>query len=127
MNNYFIDELTQKPLKIGSKYYIKCLKAKIQDNADKKEIMQNIDLIYDTYLSLKKSLPILSSSQFYCFDSLNNQILIKNRSVKIDDITNHLINVLPDIIEKIISVSNDSNISNIRTKIINIVHNSLIH
>ena len=62
MNNYFIDELTQKPLKIGSKYYIKCLKAKIQDNIDKKEIMQNID--YNTYLSLKKSLPVLSSSQF---------------------------------------------------------------
>ena len=75
MNNYFIDELTQKPLKIGSKYYIKCLKAKIQDNVDKKEIMHNID--YETYLSLKKSLPILSKSQFYCFDSLNNQILIK--------------------------------------------------
>ena len=125
MNNYFIDELTQKPLKIGSKYYIKCLKAKIQDNIDKKEIMQNID--YDTYLSLKKSLPVLSSSQFYCFDSLNNQILIKNKSVKIEDITTHLINTLPDIIEKIISVSNDSNISNIRSKIINIVHNSLIH
>ena len=125
MNNYFIDELTQKPLKIGSKYYIKCLKAKIQDNVDKKEIMQNID--YDTYLSLKKSLPILSSSQFYCFDSLNNQILIKNKSVKIEDITTHLINTLPDIIEKIISVSNDSNISDIRSKIINIVHNSLIH
>ena len=47
MNNYFIDEITQKPLKIGSKYYIKCLKAKIQDNVDKKEIMQNID--YDTF------------------------------------------------------------------------------
>ena len=125
MNNYFIDELTQKPLKIGSKYYIKCLKAKIQDNIDKKEIMQNID--YDTYLSLKKSLPVLSSSQFYCFDSLNNQILIKNKSVKIEDITTHLINTLPDIIEKIISVSNDSNISDIRSKIINIVHNSLIH
>ena len=125
MNNYFIDELTQKPLKIGSKYYIKCLKAKIQDNVDKKEIMQNID--YDTYLSLKKSLPVLSKSQFYCFDSLNNQILIKNRSVKIEDITTHLINTLPDIIEKIISVSNDSNISDIRSKIINIVHNSLIH
>ena len=125
MNNYFIDELTQKPLKIGSKYYIKCLKAKIQDNVDKKEIMQNID--YDTYLSLKKSLPILSSSQFYCFDSLNNQILIKNKSVKIEDITTHLINTLPDIIEKIISVSNDSNISDIRSKIINIVHNFLIH
>ena len=125
MNNYFIDELTQKPLKIGSKYYIKCLKAKIQDNIDKKEIMQNID--YDTYLSLKKTLPVLSSSQFYCFDSLNNQILIKNKSVKIEDITTHLINTLPDIIEKIISVSNDSNISDIRSKIINIVHNSLIH
>ena len=125
MNNYFIDELTQKPLKIGSKYYIKCLKSKIQDNIDKKEIMQNID--YDTYLSLKKSLPVLSSSQFYCFDSLNNQILIKNKSVKIEDITTHLINTLPDIIEKIISVSNDSNISDIRSKIINIVHNSLIH
>ncbi len=125
MNNYFIDELTQKPLKIGSKYYIKCLKSKIQDNVDKKEIMQNID--YDTYLSLKKSLPVLSKSQFYCFDSLNNQILIKNRSVKIEDITTHLINTLPDIIEKIISVSNDSNISDIRSKIINIVHNSLIH
>ena len=125
MNNYFIDELTQKPLKIGSKYYIKCLKAKFQDNVDKKEIMQNID--YDTYLSLKKSLPVLSSSQFYCFDSLNNQILIKNKSVKIEDITTHLINTLPDIIEKIISVSNDSNISDIRSKIINIVHNSLIH
>ena len=125
MNNYFIDELTQKPLKIGSKYYIKCLKAKIQDNVDKKEIMQNID--YDTYLSLKKSLPVLSSSQFYCFDSLNNQMLIKNKSVKIEDITTHLINTLPDIIEKIISVSNDSNISDIRSKIINIVHNSLIH
>ena len=125
MNNYFIDELTQKPLKIGSKYYITCLKAKIQDNVDKKEIMQNID--YDTYLSLKKSLPILSSSQFYCYDSLNQQILIKNKSVKLEDITTHLINTLPDIIEKIISVSNDSNISDIRSKIINIVHNSLIH
>jgi len=125
MNNYFIDELTQKPLKIGSKYYIKCLKAKIQDNDDKKEIMRNID--YDTYLSLKKSLPKLSKTQFYCYDSLNNQILIKNKSVKLEDITNHLINTLPDIIEKIISVSNDSNISNIRNKIINIVHNSLIH
>lgn len=125
MNNYFIDELTQKPLKIGSKYYIKCLKAKIQDNVDKKEIMRNID--YDTYLSLKKSLPVLSSSQFYCFDSLNNQILIKNKSVKIEDITTHLIHTLPDIIEKIISISNDSNISDIRNKIINIVHNSLIH
>jgi hypothetical protein len=125
MNNYFIDELTQKPLKIGSKYYIKCLKAKIQDNDDKKEIMRNID--YDTYLSLKKSLPKLSKTQFYCYDSLNNQILIKNKSVKLEDITNHLINTLPDIIEKIISVSNDSNISNILNKIINIVHNSLIH
>ena len=125
MNNYFIDELTQKPLKIGSKYYIKCLKSKIQDNDDKKEIMRNID--YDTYLSLKKSLPKLSKTQFYCFDSLNNQILIKNKSVKLEDITTHLINTLPDIIEKIISVSNDSNISDIRSKIINIVHNSLIH
>ena len=125
MNNYFIDEQIQKPLKIGSKYYIKCLKAKIQDNVDKKEIMQNID--YDTYLSLKKSLPVLPSSQFYCYDSLNQQILIKNKSVKLEDITTHLINTLPDIIEKIISVSNDSNISDIRSKIINIVHNSLIH
>ena len=125
MNNYFIDELTQKPLKIGSKYYIKCLKAKIQDNIDKKEIMQNID--YDTYLSLKKSLPKLAKTQFYCFDSLNNQILIKNKSVKLEDITTHLINTLPEIIEQIISVSNDSNISDIRSKIINIVHNSLIH
>ncbi len=125
MNNYFIDELTQKPLKIGSKYYIKCLKSKIQDNDDKTEIMRNID--YDTYLSLKKSLPKLSKTQFYCYDSLHNQILIKNKSVKLEDITTHLINTLPDIIEKIISVSNDSNISDIRSKIINIVHNSLIH
>jgi hypothetical protein len=84
---------------------------------------------FEINVSLKKSLPVLiiSKSKFYCFDSLNNQILIKNRSVKIEDITTHLINTLPDIIEKIISVSNDSNISDIRSKIIYIVHNSLIH
>jgi hypothetical protein len=51
MNNYYLDQVTNKPVKIGSKAYIKSLKTKISDNYETKTIMNNIS--YESYLKIK--------------------------------------------------------------------------
>ena len=124
MNNYFIDQITNKPVKIGNKAYIKLLKDKIHEIHENKEIMTNIS--YESYLKIKSNLPKLDDNQFYCF--VNDSVLVKNKSIKIDDFSKYISNLLPDIIDKIIEqMHNDSDITNIKSKIANIFHNALIH
>ena len=124
MNNYFIDHITNKPVKIGNKAYIKLLKDKIHEIHENKEIMTNIS--YESYLKIKSNLPKLDDNQFYCF--VNDSVLVKNKSIKIDDFSKYISNLLPDIIDKIIEqMHNDSDITNIKSKIANIFHNALIH
>ena len=85
--------------------------------------MTNIE--YDTYLKIKNTLPKLQSNQFYCHSQ--GDVLIKNRSVKLSDFSDHVNNKLPNIIDQIIECMNDSDISDIKNKIKNIFHNSLLH
>ena len=124
MNNYYSDKNTNKPVKIGSRSYIKSLKTKISDNYECKQIMSNIS--YESYLKIKDNLPKIDN-QFYCHQS--NNVIIKNKSIKISDFTKHLENVLPSIIDQILETmnDNDSDISNIRNSNKNIFHNSLLH
>ena len=63
MNNYFIDQITQKPIRIGNKAYIKLLKDKIREIHENKEIMNNIS--YEAYLKIKDNLPKLPKNQFF--------------------------------------------------------------
>ena len=66
MDNYYLDKVTNTPIKICSVFYIKALKRKINgDIDDKKEVLSNIE--YDDYLKIKRTLPALVSSQFYCY------------------------------------------------------------
>ena len=124
MNNYFIDQITQKPVKIGSKSYIKLLKDKIHEIHENKEIMNNIS--YESYLKIKDNLPKLNDNQFYCH--VNDCVLIKNKSIKIDDFSKYISDQLPEIIDKIIEQMHaDSDITNIKSRITNIFHNALIH
>ena len=124
MNNYFIDHITNKPVKIGNKAYIKLLKDKIHEIHENKEIMTNIS--YESYLKIKSNLPKLDDNQFYCF--VNDSVLVKNKSIKIDDFSKYISNLLPDIIDKIIEQMHaDSDITNIKSRITNIFHNALIH
>ena len=124
MNNYFIDQITNKPVKIGNKAYIKLLKDKIHEIHENKEIMTNIS--YESYLKIKSNLPKLDDNQFYCF--VNDSVLVKNKSIKIDDFSKYISNLIPDIIDKIIEqMHNDSDITNIKSRITNIFHNALIH
>ena len=124
MNNYFIDQITQKPVKIGSKAYVKLLKDKIHEIHENKEIMSNIK--YDAYLKIKDNLPKLNDNQFYCH--VNDCVLIKNKSIKIDDFSKYISDQLHEIIDKIIEQMHaDSDITNIKSRITNIFHNALIH
>jgi len=124
MNNYFIDQITQKPIRIGNKAYIKSLKDKIREVHENKEIMNNIS--YESYLKIKDNLPKLPKNQFYCF--ANNSILVKNNSIKIDDFSKYVSDKLPEIIDKIIEQMHiDSDITNIKSRIKEIFHNTLIH
>ncbi len=66
MNNYYLDQVTKKPVKIGSKAYIKSLKTKISDNYETKTIMNNIS--YESYLKIKDNLPKIDNNQFYCYE-----------------------------------------------------------
>ncbi len=124
MNNYFIDQITNKPVKIGNKKYIKLLKDKIHEIHENKEIMTNIS--YESYLKIKDNLPKLNENLFYCH--VNDSVLVKNKSIKIDDFSKYISNLIPDIIDKIIEqMHNDSDITNIKSRITNIFHNALIH
>jgi hypothetical protein len=123
MNNYYLDQVTNKPVKIGSKAYIKSLKTKISDNYETKTIMNNIS--YESYLKIKENLPKIDNNQFYCYQI--EAVIIKNKSIKISDFSKHLESVLPSIIDQIVESIQDSDISNIRESIKNIFHNSLIH
>ena len=123
MNNYYLDQITKKPVKIGSKAYIKSLKTKISDNYETKTIMH--DISYESYLKIKDNLPKIDNHQFYCHQ--NDMVIIKNKSIKISDFTKHLESVLPSIIDQIVESIQDSDMSNIRDSIKNIFHNSLIH
>lgn len=72
MNNYYLDQVTNKPVKIGSKAYIKSLKTKISDNYETKTIMNNIS--YESYLKIKDNLPIYqpkTKSRTHGFNMLN--------------------------------------------------------
>ena len=77
MDNYYLDKVTNSPIKICSAFYIKALKRKIIGDIDKKEVL--VDIEYDDYLKIKKTLPILVSSQFYCYS--NKSVIIKNKSI----------------------------------------------
>ena len=123
MDNYYLDQNTKKPVKIGSKAYIKSLKNKIIDNYECKQIMTNIS--YESYLKIKDNLPLIDTNQFYCHQ--NDTVIIKNKSIKISDFTKHLEHVLPNIIDQVLDVMKDTDISNIRESIKNIFHNSLLH
>jgi hypothetical protein len=123
MDNYYLDQNTKKPVKIGSKAYIKSLKTKLCDNYETKIIMTNIN--YESYLKIKNNLPIIDTNQFYCHQ--NDMVIIKNKSIKISDFTKHLEHVLPNIIDQVIECMQDTDISNIRESIKNIFHNSLLH
>ena len=105
--------------------YIKSLKNKIIDNYDCKQIMTNIS--YDSYLKIKENLPLIDASQFYCHR--NNTVIIKNKNIKIGDFSKHLETVLPSIIDQILDVMNSekTDISNIREKMKNIIHNCILH
>ena len=116
MNSYYLDEISKKPVKIGSKAYIKSLKNKIIDNYECKQIMTNIS--YDSYLKIKNNLPLIDASQFYCHQ--NDMVIIKNKSIKISDFTKHLEHVLPNIIDQVIECMQDTDISNIRESIKNL-------
>lgn len=123
MDNYYLDNVTNTPIKICSVFYIKALKRKINGDIDKKEVLSNIE--YSDYLKIKKTLPVLVPSQFYCYT--NNSVVIKNKSIKLNDFTKHLVDVLPNIIDQIVENINDSSITDIKSKIVNIFYNSLIH
>ena len=125
MNNYYLDQNTKKTVKIGSKAYIKSLKTKLKSNYETKTIMTNLS--YESYLKIKDNLPILDKNHFYCHQ--NENVIIKNKSIKISDFTKHLEQVLPNIIDEILDVmkSDKSDISNIWESIKNIFHNSLLH
>ena len=125
MNSYYLDEISKKPVKIGSKAYIKSFKNKIIDNYECKQIMTNIS--YDSYLKIKNNLPLIDASQFYCHR--NNTVIIKNKNIKIGDFSKHLETVLPSIIDQILDVMNSekTDISNIREKMKNIIHNCILH
>ena len=123
MDNYYLDKVTNTPIKICSVFYIKALKRKINGDIDKKEALSNIE--YSDYLKIKKTLPALVPSQFYCYT--NNSVVIKNKSIKLNDFTKHLVDVLPNIIDQIVENINDSSITDIKSKIVNIFYNSLIH
>ena len=125
MNSYYLDEISKKPVKIGSKAYIKSLKNKIIDNYECKQIMTNIS--YDSYLKIKNNLPIIDTNQFYCHR--NNTVIIKNKNIKISDFSKHLEMFLPNIIDQILDVMNSekTDISNIREKMKNIIHNCILH
>ena len=123
MDNYYLDKVTNTPIKICSVFYIKALKRKINGDIDKKEVLSNIE--YSDYLKIKKTLPALVPSQFYCYT--NKSVVIKNKSIKLNDFTKHLVDVLPSIIDQIVENINDSSITDIKSKIVNIFYNSLIH
>ena len=123
MDNYYLDKVTNTPIKICSVFYIKALKRKINGDIDKKEVLSNIE--YSDYLKIKKTLPALVQSQFYCYT--NKSVVIKNKSIKLNDFTKHLVDVLPSIIDQIVENINDSSITDIKSKIVNIFYNSLIH
>ena len=114
--NYYLDQHTKKPVKIGSKAYIKSLKTKISDNYETKIIMTNIN--YESYLKIKNNLPIIDTNQFYCHQ--NDMVIIKNKSITISDFTKHLEHVLPNIIDQVIECMQDTDISNIRESIKNL-------
>ena len=125
MNSYYLDKISKKPVRIGSRAYIKSLKNKIIDNYECKQIMTNIS--YDSYLKIKNNLPLIDASQFYCHR--NNTVIIKNKNIKIGDFSKHLETVLPSIIDQILDVMNSekTDISNIREKMKNIIHNCILH
>ena len=123
MDNYYLDQNTKKPVKIGSKAYIKSLKTKLKSNYETKIIMANIG--YESYLKIKNNLPLIHANQFYCHQ--NDTVIIKNKSIKISDFTKHLEHVLPNIIDQVLDVMKDTDISTIRESIKNIFHNSLLH
>ena len=94
MDNYYLDKVTNTPIKICSVFYIKALKRKINGDI----VLSNIE--YSDYLKIEKTLPALVPSQFYCYT--NKSVVIKNKSIKLNDFTKHLVDVLPIIIDQIV-------------------------
>jgi hypothetical protein len=125
MDNYCINQTTNRITKIGSKAYIRNLKKNIRQNTKNKTILSDID--YEDSKKLKKSLPPLEDNMFYSYDAINKTIVTKNKSIKIDEIIQYICKKLPNIIDDIIDgIDDNATRDETKSKMIQIFHNALL-
>ena len=125
MNNYCINETTNRITKIGSKAYVRNLKKNIRQNTRNKTVLTDIE--YEDSKKLRKSLPQLEENKFYSYDTINKTIVTKNKSIKINEIIQYICNKLPSIIDDIIDgIEENATRDETKSKMIQIFHNALI-
>lgn len=125
MDNYCINQTTNRITKIGSKSYVRNLKKNIRQNTQNKTVLTDID--YEDSKKLRKSLPQLKDNMFYSYNTNNKTIVTKNKSIKIDEIIQYICKKLPNIIDDIIDGIDDNDTrEETKSKMIQIFHNTLI-
>ena len=125
MDEYIINKNTMRPTKIGSRMHKKAIITKLRKDTKNSIVLTNIESVNDSK-KIKKSLPKLNDNQFYYYEKTNNNIITKNKSLKVNELLKHITSILPEIIDKIIDNINDDDDREVtKSKMIKIFYDSL--
>ena len=106
MERYIVDKNSGRLTKIGSRTHKLKLMTKIRGNVKTGIVLTNIDK--GGVKTIKKSLPKLDKNQFYYYDSKNKTIVIKNKSLKIDELLIYISKQVPYMIDNFIDDIDDN-------------------
>ena len=125
MDEYIINKNTMRPTKIGSRTHKHAIITKLRKNTKNSVVLTNIDNLNDSK-KIKKSLPKLNDEQFYYYEKTKNNIITKNKSLKVNELLKHITSILPEIIDKIIdNINDDDDREATKSKMIKIFYDSL--
>ena len=88
MDSYILNKHTGRVTKIASKAYKRHLLSNIRQNTKNTTPLTNIS--YEDSQKLKDSLPKLTQDKFYCYDTVNQNIITKNKSLKCSELIRYM-------------------------------------
>ena len=126
MDNYIVNKKTNRVVKIGSKCHRRHILTKIRQNTKNSTVLTRVS--HEDSKKLKNSLPELDHNKFYCYDTANQSIITKNRSLKCDEIIKYICEKLPCIIDQVIDdIPEDADRDTTKKLMIEIFHSSLLN
>jgi len=124
MDGYIINQHTGRPMKMAGDTHRSLIRQKLRTKTDNHIVLTNIT--YDEYKKIKHTLPPINDEQFYYYERSTRKVILKNKSIKHNQILKYVLTQLPSIIDNILDEINETDDRDtIKQKISTIFYNKL--